>query len=208
MTADLAAAMQSAASSAFRSEASDKAAALVLALTEATKEFGRSKASRLGELVLACGLSSLITVRAVVSPHSGLHAPLVTVQKEPHALSTIRPVRPVRVLGVASSCPGPLPGLSTVLRFFALVDALMVPAAVGYWITTGQARAARRGGAGDLDGLVGYQARLDGDFCVRRVPVVLSSPGQAVPDRALAQDGFRSAAVTRWRTGIGTSRPR
>ncbi len=32
--------------------------------------------------------------------------------------------------------PGPFPGLEYVLRFFALVDALLVPAAVGYWITT------------------------------------------------------------------------
>ncbi len=31
---------------------------------------------------------------------------------------------------------GPIPGLEYVLRFFALLDALLVPAAVGYWITT------------------------------------------------------------------------
>ena len=55
MTADLAAAMQSA------------------ALSEATKEFGRSKASRLGELVLACGLSSLITVGLSLALLRGLH---------------------------------------------------------------------------------------------------------------------------------------
>ena len=73
MTADIAAAMQSAASSAFRSEASDKAAALVVALSEATKEFGRSKASRLGQLVLACGLSSLITVGLSLVLLRGLH---------------------------------------------------------------------------------------------------------------------------------------
>lgn len=32
--------------------------------------------------------------------------------------------------------PGPIPGLEYVLRFLALLDALLVPAAVGYWITT------------------------------------------------------------------------
>ena len=35
-----------------------------------------------------------------------------------------------------SPAPGPFPGLEYVLRFFALIDALMVPAPVGYWITT------------------------------------------------------------------------
>ncbi len=73
MTADLAAAMQSAASTAFRSEASDKAAGLVVALSEATKEFGRSKASRLGELLLACGFSSLLTVGLSFALFRGLH---------------------------------------------------------------------------------------------------------------------------------------
>lgn len=32
--------------------------------------------------------------------------------------------------------PGPIPGLEYALRFFALLDAMLVPAAVGYWITT------------------------------------------------------------------------
>ncbi len=32
--------------------------------------------------------------------------------------------------------PGPIPGLELVLRFFALLDALLVPALIGYWITT------------------------------------------------------------------------
>lgn len=32
--------------------------------------------------------------------------------------------------------PGPIPGLEYALRFFALLDALLVPAALGYWITT------------------------------------------------------------------------
>ena len=32
--------------------------------------------------------------------------------------------------------PGPIPGLEYLLRVLALLDALLVPAAVGYWITT------------------------------------------------------------------------
>src|SRR5450755_986265 len=32
--------------------------------------------------------------------------------------------------------PGPVPGLELVLRFLALLDALLIPALVGYWITT------------------------------------------------------------------------
>lgn len=32
--------------------------------------------------------------------------------------------------------PGPFPGIEYALRFFALIDALLIPAAVGYWITT------------------------------------------------------------------------
>ncbi len=62
MTIELAASMQLAASTAFRSEASDKAAALSTALARAAKEFGRARRSRLGELVLACGLTALTTV--------------------------------------------------------------------------------------------------------------------------------------------------
>ena len=37
---------------------------------------------------------------------------------------------------VRRPAPGPFPGLEYVLRFFALIDALLVPVAVGYWITT------------------------------------------------------------------------
>ncbi|MEO8924494.1 MAG: hypothetical protein ABI330_16960 [Caldimonas sp.] len=40
------------------------------------------------------------------------------------------PIEPTR------PAPGPIPGLEYLLRFFALLDALLVPAAVGYWITT------------------------------------------------------------------------
>ena len=32
--------------------------------------------------------------------------------------------------------PGPVPGLEIALRVLALLDALLVPALVGYWITT------------------------------------------------------------------------
>lgn len=60
-TDELTTAMQLAASTAFRSEASDKAAALGVALAQAAKEFSRSKWTRLGELVLACGLTSVTT---------------------------------------------------------------------------------------------------------------------------------------------------
>ena len=61
MTSELTAAMQSAASTAFRSEASDKAAALAVSLAQASKEFARSRRSRLVELMLACGVTSLTT---------------------------------------------------------------------------------------------------------------------------------------------------
>ena len=60
-TGELTIAMQLAAATAFRSEASDKAAALGISLAHAAKEFSRSKWSRLGELVLACGMTSLTT---------------------------------------------------------------------------------------------------------------------------------------------------
>jgi hypothetical protein len=35
-----------------------------------------------------------------------------------------------------TSAPGPVPGLELVLRVLALLDALLIPALVGYWITT------------------------------------------------------------------------
>lgn len=60
-TGEVTKAMQAAATAAFRSEASDKAAALAISLSQAAKEFNRSKWTRLGELVLACGLTSLTT---------------------------------------------------------------------------------------------------------------------------------------------------
>ena len=60
-TGELTTAMRLAAATAFRSEASDKAAALGIALAQAAKEFSRSKWTRFGELVLACGLTSLTT---------------------------------------------------------------------------------------------------------------------------------------------------
>ena len=39
-------------------------------------------------------------------------------------------------IGPRRPAPGPIPGLEYLLRFLALLDALLVPAAVGYWITT------------------------------------------------------------------------
>ena len=73
VTGELTAAMQSAASTAFRSEASDKAAELGIALAQAAKEFSRSKWSRLGELVLACGLTSLTTAGLLLVLLRGPH---------------------------------------------------------------------------------------------------------------------------------------
>ncbi|MEO8924493.1 MAG: hypothetical protein ABI330_16955 [Caldimonas sp.] len=73
-TGELTTAMQTAATTAFRSEASDKAAALAISLAHAAKEFNRSKWARFGELVLACGLTSLTTAGLVFVLLRGAHA--------------------------------------------------------------------------------------------------------------------------------------
>ena len=62
MTAELA----EAASTAFRAEASEQSAAVKNALAQAAEVFGRSRRSRLGELVLACGLTAVTTALATV----------------------------------------------------------------------------------------------------------------------------------------------
>ena len=73
MATELAASMQLAATTAFRSQASDKAAALSTALAQAAKEFGRARRSRLAELVLACGLTASTTVGLSFALLRGLH---------------------------------------------------------------------------------------------------------------------------------------
>ena len=46
------------------------------------------------------------------------------------------PFDPSALVEPRRPAPGPIPGLEYLLRFLALLDALLVPAAVGYWITT------------------------------------------------------------------------
>lgn len=60
-------AMPAAASAAFRSEASDKAVALGVALGDVAQEFRASRTTRLVEAALLCLLSSAITAALVVS---------------------------------------------------------------------------------------------------------------------------------------------
>lgn len=38
--------------------------------------------------------------------------------------------------GTSRPAPGPVPGVEAVLRLLALVDAVAVPALIGFWITT------------------------------------------------------------------------
>ena len=59
-------AIQEAARHAFKSEASDKATALGLALGQAASEFRRSRLSRFAELTLAALLGSCLTAGAVI----------------------------------------------------------------------------------------------------------------------------------------------
>lgn len=59
-------AMQTAASTAFRSEASDKATALGIALGQAAKDFSAGRRARLLETVVVCISSSMLTAAVVI----------------------------------------------------------------------------------------------------------------------------------------------